>query len=76
MNDVDKIFAAGRNLDSRQRGEVNDEAIAAMLELMSNIDRIKHELNLLETSDPRLLAWHKATSSRVAEIAAEIEAGT
>ncbi|MGB7325146.1 MAG: AAA family ATPase [Rubripirellula sp.] len=76
MDDVDKIFATGRDLDKTRRGEVNDEAIAAMLELMSSIDRIKHELNLLEVSDPRLLAWHKATSARVSEIAAEIEAGT
>lgn len=76
MDAINDMFASGRGLESSRRGEVNDQAIAAMLELMSSIDRIKHELNYLEVSDPVLLAWQKASMTRVMEIGAEIEAGT
>lgn len=76
MNAINDMFAAGRNTDAARRGEVNDAAIAAMLELMSSMDRLKHELNYLTISDPVLLAWQKVTTARVAEIAAEIEASS
>lgn len=76
MDAINGMFAAGRNTHASQRGEVNDAAIAAMLELMSSMDRLKHELNYLTISDPVLLAWQKVTTARVAEIAAEIEASS
>ncbi len=76
MVDIDQMFAAGRDVSETERGYVNDEAIAAMLELMSSIDQLKHELEYLQISDPKLIAWQKASELRVAEIAAEIEAST
>ncbi|QDT03573.1 AAA domain (dynein-related subfamily) [Rubripirellula lacrimiformis] len=76
MEDINEMFAAGRQVEANRRGEVNDVAIDAMLELMSSMDRLKHELNMLEIADPKLQAWQRATTARVREIAAEIEAGT
>jgi hypothetical protein len=76
MEAINQIFESARGLSEEERGDVNDEAIAQMLDLMSSIDALKHELTYLQVSDPKLQQWQKVSEERVKELAAEIEAGT
>ncbi len=76
MDSINKIFESARDLDEESRGEVNDEAISKMLDLMSSMDALKHELTYLQVSDPKLIQWQQASEARVQELSAEIEAGT
>lgn len=76
MEAINDIFESARELDAEERGDVNDEAIAKMLDLMSSIDTLKHELTYLQVSDPKLQEWQRVSEERVSELAAEIEAGT
>ncbi len=75
MDAINQIFESARGLSDDARGDVNDEAIAQMLDLMSSIDALKHELTYLQVSDPKLQRWQKVSEERVKELAAEIEAG-
>ncbi len=76
MDDINDIFESAKDLDDEARGDVNDEAINAMLDLMSGMDQLNRELLFIEVSDPRLQKWKKITEQRVAELSKEIEAGT
>lgn len=76
MEAINQIFESARELDDEERGDVNDEAISKMLDLMSSIDALKHELTYLQVSDPKLQEWRRVSEERVNELAAEIEAGT
>ena len=76
MEDINQIFASGKNLDDEARGDVNDEAINAMLDLMSGMDRLRRELLFIQVSDPALQAWKDLVEKRVEELSSEIEAGT
>jgi MoxR-like ATPase len=77
MDDINKIFKKASELgDEDQRIEMNDVAIAKMLDLMSSIDALKHELAYMQVSDPKLQQWLKISEASVAELASEIEAGT
>ena len=76
MDDINNIFESAKDLDDEARGDVNDEAINAMLSLMSGMDQLKRELIFIEVSDPKLQAWKDITEKRVEELSSEIEAGT
>ena len=56
--------------------DVNDEAINAMVELMSSMDQLKRELLFIQVDDPKLKQWKEITENRVEELSAEIEAGS
>lgn len=75
MLDINKIFEEASGLEEDARLEMNDRAIAEMLELMSSIDSLKHELEYLQVSDPKLQQWQRLSEARVDELASEIEAG-
>ncbi|MGI9471676.1 MAG: AAA family ATPase, partial [Rubripirellula sp.] len=75
MDAINDTFTQASQLDEDARMEMNDRAIAQMLELMSSIDALKHELTYLQVSDPKLQQWQKLSEERVAELASEIEAG-
>jgi MoxR-like ATPase len=76
MRDINSIFErASQMTDEERRLELNDEAIAKMLDLMSSIDALRHELAYLQVSDPKLQQWHALSEASVAELASEIEAG-
>ncbi|WP_165440651.1 AAA family ATPase [Rubripirellula amarantea] len=76
MEEINAIFESGQDLDQEARGDVNDEAINAMLDLMSGMDKLKRELMYIQISDPKLLAWKEIVEKRVDELSAEIEAGS
>ena len=76
MDDINQIFESAKDLDDEARGDVNDEAINAMLDLMSGMDQLKRELIFIQVSDPRLQKWKAITEQRVDELSKEIEAGT
>ncbi len=76
MAEINDIFANAADLDEEARGDVNDEAINAMLDLMSSMDQLKRELLFIQVADPKLQAWKTITEKRVDELSAEIEAGT
>ena len=76
MEEINEIFESAKDLDDEARGDVNDEAINAMLDLMGGIDQLKRELIFIQVSDPNLQAWKVITEKRVEEVAKEIEAGT
>ena len=76
MEEINQLFEKARGLDETSRVEINDRAIDEMLGLMSSIDAIRRELQSIHVSDPKLSAWQEVSEKRVAEIAAEIEAGT
>ncbi|MFK8112374.1 MAG: hypothetical protein AB8B91_09235 [Rubripirellula sp.] len=77
MQDINKVFElASQMTDEERRLELNDEAIAQMLDLMSSIDALKHELTYLQVSDPKLQKWQELSEAAVSELASEIEAGT
>jgi len=76
MQSINETFEKASQLaEEEARLEMNDLAIAEMLELMSSIDAIKHELEYLQISDPKLQQWQRISEERVAELASEIEAG-
>ena len=75
MQDINTKFASAKDLDDEARGDVNDEAISDMVDLMSSMDALKHELFSIEVSDPMLIKWKKRSEEAVDEVAAEIEAG-
>ncbi|WP_146595850.1 AAA family ATPase [Novipirellula galeiformis] len=75
MQDINRKFAAAKDLDDEARGDVNDEAISDMVDLMSSMDALKHELQNLQVSDPMLVKWKKRSELAVDQVAAEIEAG-
>ena len=76
MAEINKIFESAKDLDEEARGDVNDEAINAMLDLMSGMDQLKRELIFIQVEDPKLKAWKEITEKKVDELSAEIEAGT
>ena len=76
MDEINEIFESAKDLDEEARGDVNDEAINAMLDLMSGMDQLKRELIFIQVSDPRLQKWKEITEKRVEELSKEIEAGT
>ena len=76
MDEINDIFESAKELDDEARGDVNDEAINAMLDLMGGMDQLKRELIFIQVSDPKLQAWKDITEKRVEELAKEIEAGT
>ncbi|GAA5506041.1 AAA family ATPase [Novipirellula caenicola] len=75
MQDINLKFTSAKDLDDEARGDVNDEAISDMVDLMSTMDALKHELFSIEVSDPMLIKWKKRSEAAVDEVAAEIEAG-
>lgn len=75
MDEINAVFESAKELDEEARADVNDDAINAMLDLMSGMDRLKHELAMMDLSDPRLKAWKQHTEKRVDEVSAELEAG-
>ncbi len=76
MDSINELFEHASGLDEDARIELNDQAIAQMLELMSSIDALKHELEYMQISDPKLQKWQELSEQRVAELASEIAAGT
>ncbi|TWT79349.1 AAA domain (dynein-related subfamily) [Planctomycetes bacterium CA13] len=76
MEEINAKFEMAKQLDDEARGDVNDEAITAMVDLMSSMDSLKHELLHLQISDPALQKWKKRSETLVDELATEIEAGS
>ncbi|WP_146525958.1 AAA family ATPase [Novipirellula artificiosorum] len=76
MQEINEKFDLAKGLDDEARGDVNDDAITAMVDLMSSMDSLKHELDYLQVSDPALLKWKKRSEKLVDELAAEVEAGS
>jgi hypothetical protein len=75
MDEINLMFKSAKELEEDERMEVNDEAIDAMLDLMSSIDALRRELLFIQVSDPKLQKWKEITEQRVEELAAEVEAG-
>ena len=76
MQSINELFEKASQLKEEDaRLEMNDQAIAEMLELMSSIDALRYELEYLQVSDPKLQQWQRISEERVAELASEIEAG-
>ena len=75
MADINGKFDYAKELDDEARADVNDEAIADMVDLMSSMDAIKNELFDLDVSDPKLLKWKKLSEDAVDALSKELEAG-
>ena len=76
MDAINDKFASAKEYNEETRVEVNDEAIADMVDLMSSMDALKVELVRLQVSDPNLKQWKKHTEKTVDALAKEIEAGS
>ena len=76
MDDINEMFESAKDLEEDERMDVNDEAINAMVELMSSMDQLKRELLFIQVDDPKLKKWKEITEKRVDELSAEIEAGS
>lgn len=76
MDEINEIFESAKDLEEDERMDVNDEAINAMVELMSSMDQLKRELLFIQVDDPKLKQWKEITENRVEELSAEIEAGS
>ena len=75
MDEINEIFESAKDLEEDERMDVNDEAINAMVELMSSMDQLRRELLFIQVDDPKLKQWKEITEKRVEELSAEIEAG-